>query len=62
MTVADEASRELLNVLAEAVLDLDADKRAMLRIGIEVTKERSALLSSTGNSTSRAAGAIHSTV
>jgi hypothetical protein len=45
--------RELLTILAEAVHDLDADNlseesfnsfRAILQIGIEVTKERRALL------------------
>jgi hypothetical protein len=49
----DEAWRELLKILAEAVHDLDADKlseesfnsfRAILQIGMEVTKERRALL------------------
>jgi uncharacterized protein len=49
----DEAWRELLKILAEAVHDLDADKlseesfnsfRAILQIGMEVTKERRAQL------------------
>ena len=49
----DEAWRELLTILAEAVHDLDGDKlseesfnsfRAILQIGMEVTKERRALL------------------
>src|SRR6201996_9631181 len=49
----DEAWRELLKILAEAVHDLDDDKlseesfnsfRAILQIGMEVTKERRALL------------------
>ena len=52
----DEAWRELLNILTEAVHDLDADKlseesfnsfRVILQIGMEVTKERRALLLST---------------
>ena len=51
--------RELLTILAEAVHDLDADKlseesfnsfRAILQIGIEVTRERRAVLVS-ANST-----------
>jgi uncharacterized protein len=49
----DEAWHELLKILAEAVHDLDDDKlseesfnsfRAILQIGMEVTKERRALL------------------
>jgi TRAP transporter TAXI family solute receptor len=49
----DETWRELLKILAEAVHDLDADKlseesfnsfRAILQIGLEVTKERRAQL------------------
>ena len=52
----DETWRELLKILTEAVRDLDADKlseesfnsfRVILQIGMEVTKERRALLSST---------------
>jgi uncharacterized protein len=48
-----ESWRELLNILSEAVRDLDADKlseesfnsfRAILQIGLEVTKERRALV------------------
>jgi TRAP transporter TAXI family solute receptor len=67
----DETWRELLTILTEAVRDLDADKlseesfnsfRVILQIGMEVTKERRALLSSTINATSQAAGSIHSTV
>jgi uncharacterized protein len=51
----DETWRELLKILGEAVHDLDADKlseesfnslRAILQIGMEVTKERRALLMS----------------
>jgi uncharacterized protein len=67
----DEAWRELLKILTEAVRDLDADKlseesfnsfRVILQIGMEVTKERRALLSSMRDATSQAAGSIHSTV
>jgi uncharacterized protein len=67
----DETWRELLKILTEAVRDLDADKlseesfnsfRVILQIGMEVTKERRALLSSMSNATSRDAGSIHSTV
>jgi hypothetical protein len=63
----EEVWRELLKILTEAVRDLDADKlseesfnsfRVILQIGMEVTKERRALLSST----SPVAGSIHSTV
>jgi hypothetical protein len=66
----DETWRELLKILTEAVRDLDADKlseesfnsfRAILQIGMEVTKERRALLSSTSNASSTV-GSIHSTV
>jgi len=66
----DETWRELLKILTEAVRDLDADKlseesfnsfRAILQIGMEVTKERRALLSSMRDA-SQAAGSIHSTV
>jgi len=57
----DETWRELLKILTEAVRDLDADKlseesfnsfRVILQIGMEVTKERRALLSSTSNADS----------
>ena len=57
----DEAWRELLTILTEAVHDLDADTlseesfnsfRAILEIGLEVTKERRALLVSTHPETS----------
>ncbi len=50
-----ESWRELLNILSEAVRDLDADKlseesfnsfRAILQIGLEVTKERRAVVTS----------------
>jgi TRAP transporter TAXI family solute receptor len=50
-----ESWRELLNILSQAVRDLDADKlseesfnsfRAILQIGLEVTKERRALVMS----------------
>ena len=62
----DEAWRELLNILTEAVHDLDADKlseesfnsfRTILQIGMEVTKERRDILMST-NSTTWTAGAV----
>ena len=52
----DEAWRELLKILTEAVHDLDADKlseesfnsfRTILQIGMEVTKERRGILMST---------------
>lgn len=48
-----ESWRELLNILSQAVRDLDADElseesfnsfRAILQIGLEVTKERGALV------------------
>ncbi len=67
----DDTWRELLKILTEAVRDLDADKlseesfnsfRAILQIGLEVTKERRALLSSASNTTSPVAGSVHSTV
>jgi len=67
----DETWRELLKILTEAVRDLDADKlseesfnsvRVILQIGMEVTKERCAFLSSTIDATSPVAGSIHSTV
>jgi uncharacterized protein len=67
----DETWRELLKILTEAVRDLDTDKlseesfssfRAILQIGMEVTKERRALLTSTSAATSPVAGSIHSTV
>ncbi len=66
----DETWRELLQILTEAVRDLDADKlseesfnsfRVILQIGMEVTKERRALLSSTSNATSPVADPVHST-
>jgi uncharacterized protein len=53
LSPVDETWRELLKILAEAVHDLDADElsedsfnsfRAILQIGMEVTKERRALL------------------
>ena len=67
----DETWRELLKILTEAVRDLHADKlseesfnsfRAILQIGMEVTKERRALLSSTNIPTSPVDSSIHSTV
>jgi hypothetical protein len=57
----DESWRELLKILTEAVHDLDGDKlseesfnsfRAILQIGLEVTKERRALLASVNPATS----------
>jgi uncharacterized protein len=66
----DETWRELLKILTEA-RDLDADKlseesfnsfRVILQIGMEVTKERRALLSSISDATSSVAGSVHSTV
>jgi uncharacterized protein len=54
----EETWCELLNILRQAVRDLDADKlseesfnsfRAILQIGLEVTKERRALLTSNNN-------------
>jgi uncharacterized protein len=57
----DEAWRELLKILTEAVHDLDADTlseesfnsfRSILQIGLEVTKERRALLMSANPATS----------
>jgi uncharacterized protein len=71
LALLDETWRELLKILTEAVRDLDADKlseesfnsfRVILQIGMEVTKERRVLLSSTNNATSPVAGSIHSTV
>ena len=67
----DETWRELLKILTEAVRDLDADKlseesfnsfRVILQIGMEVTKERRVLLSSTNNATRPVADSVHSTV
>ena len=67
----DETWRELLKILTEAVRDLDADKlseesfnsfRVILQIGMEVTKERRALLSSTSAATIPVGDSIHSTV
>src|SRR3984957_13112708 len=63
----DAAWRELLKILTEAVHDLDADTlseesfnsfRAILEIGLEVTKERRALLVSTHPMTSE----VHSSI
>jgi hypothetical protein len=57
----DQSWRELLKILTEAVNDLDADRlseesfhsvRAILEIGMEVTKERRALLISANSVTS----------
>ena len=57
----EETWRELLKILTEAVHDLDADKlseesfnsfRVILQIGMEVTKERRALLMSATSATS----------
>jgi TRAP transporter TAXI family solute receptor len=56
----DEAWRELLKILTEAVHDLDADKlseesfnsfRIILQIGMEVTKERRSILMSASTAT-----------
>ena len=56
----DEAWRELLKILTEAVHDLDADRlseesfnsfRIILQIGMEVTKERRSILMSTSAAT-----------
>jgi TRAP transporter TAXI family solute receptor len=56
----DEVWRELLKILTEAVNDLDADKlseesfnsfRTILQIGMEVTKERRSILTSTSAAT-----------
>jgi uncharacterized protein len=56
----DEVWRELLNILTEAVHDLDADKlseesfnsfRIILQIGMEVTKERRSILMSASAAT-----------
>ena len=67
----DETWRELLKILTEAVRDLDADKlseesfnsfRVILQIGMEVTKERRALLSSASAATIPVGDSIHSTV
>jgi uncharacterized protein len=67
----DETWRELLKILTEAVRDLNADKlseesfnsfRVILQIGMEVTKERRALLSSINNAANPVADSIHSTV
>ena len=58
MRLLDEAWRELLKILTEAVNDLDADKlseesfnsfRTFLQIGMEVTKERRSILMSTSS-------------
>jgi uncharacterized protein len=62
----DEAWRELLKILTEAVHDLDADKlseesfnsfRTILQIGMEVTKERRSILMSTSAATWTASAA-----
>ncbi len=62
----DEAWRELLKILTEAVRDLDADKlseesfhsfRTILQIGMEVTKERRSILMSTNSATWTASAA-----
>ncbi len=62
----DEAWRELLRILTEAVHDLDADKlseesfnsfRTILQIGMEVTKERRSILMSTSAATWTASAA-----
>ena len=62
----DEAWRELLKILTEAVHDLDADKlseesfnsfRTILQIGMEVTKERRSILMSTTAATWTASAA-----
>jgi TRAP transporter TAXI family solute receptor len=62
----DEAWRELLKILTEAVHDLDADKlseesfnsfRTILQIGMEVTKERRSILMSTNSATWTASAA-----
>jgi hypothetical protein len=67
----DETWRELLKILTEAVRDLDADKlsqdtfnsfRAILQIGMEVTKERRALLSTTSTPSRPVSDSVHSTV
>ena len=67
----DDTWRELLKILTEAVRDLDADKlseesfnsfRVILQIGMEVTKERRALLSSTNTGSRPVADSVHSTV
>jgi hypothetical protein len=67
----DETWRELLKILTEAVRDLDADKlseesfnsfRVILQIGMEVTKERRALLSTTGAGPKPLVDSVHSTV
>jgi hypothetical protein len=61
----DQSWRELLRILTEAVNDLDADRlseesfdsvRAIIEIGMEVTKERRALLISANSATGVADG------
>jgi hypothetical protein len=56
LPLLDEAWRELLKILAEAVHDLDADElseesfnsfRTILQIGMEATRERRSILMST---------------
>jgi hypothetical protein len=56
----DDAWRELLRILGEAVRDLDADKlseesfnsfRAILQIGMEATRERRSIVMSTNPAT-----------
>jgi hypothetical protein len=67
----DETWRELLKILTEAVRDLDADKlseesfnsfRVILQIGMEVTKERRVLLTTTSTGSRSVADSVHSTV
>jgi hypothetical protein len=67
----DESWRELLKILTEAVRDLDADKlseesfnsfRVILQIGMEVTKERRVLLSTSSSGSRPVADSVHSTV
>jgi hypothetical protein len=71
LAALDETWRELLKILTEAVHDLDADKlsedsfnsfRAILQIGMEVTKERRALLSTTTTGSRPVADSVHSTI
>jgi uncharacterized protein len=68
VALLDQTWRELLKILTEAVRDLDADKlseesfnsfRVILQIGMEVTKERRALLSTASRPV---ADSVHSTV
>jgi hypothetical protein len=71
LAALDDTWCELLKILTEAVRDLDADKlsedsfnsfRAILQIGMEVTKERRALLSSMSTGSRPVADSVHSTV